>query len=219
MTNTTTIKNGKAQFNGKDAKSFRTTMGKYYNARHTLNDETLLKNERIKSLQSVIDSNYAQIEKIKGGAVSGRTEEEILAEIKDFEAKISKEQEEFEALSNVQKKRFEDAEKLVSTDLYNAYKSAVQEDEKADEYILAIAQFLAMNGVVPGVETCNILARATGRKNSSAKQGFKTGKLTQVMTVKAWKKLFLGTLADLMCAENAFDAYKYTYVLPEKRNK
>lgn len=220
MTNTTTIKTGKSQFNGKEAKSFRSIMAKYYDARHALNDETLLRNNRIKSLKSVIDADAAQIEKIMSGeTVTGRTLEEIETEITEFNAKIETEKSNFETLAAAQKKRLQDAENLVPTTLYNAYKDAMLADEKLPDYINNIADFFGVNGVIAGQDTCEMLATATGRKNSSAKQAFNTGNLTGVMGANAWKKLFLGTLADLMVAENVFSVYKYAFTLPEKKNK
>lgn len=220
MTNTTTIKTGKSQFNAKEAKNFRSVMAKYYDARHALNDETLLRNNRIKSLKSVIDADAAQIEKIMSGeTVTGRTLEEIETEITEFNAKIETEKSNFETLAAAQKKRLQDAENLVGTALYNAYKEAMVADEKTSDYINSIASFFETNGVIAGIGTCEMLATATGRKNSSAKQAFNTGNLTGVMGVNAWKKLFLGTLADLMVAENVFSVYKYAFTLPEKKNK
>lgn len=220
MTNTTTIKTGKSQFNGKEAKNFRSVMAKYYDARHALNDETLLRNNRIKSLKSVIDADAAQIEKIMSGeTVTGRTLEEIETEITEFNAKIETEKSNFETLAAAQKKRLQDAENLVSTALYNAYKEAMVADEKTSDYINSIASFFETNGVIAGINTCEMLATATGRKNSSAKQAFNSGNLTGVMGINVWKKLFLGTLADLMVAENVFSVYKYTFTLPEKKNK
>lgn len=220
MTNTTTIKTGKSQFNAKEAKNFRSIMAKYYDARHALNDETLLRNNRIKSLKSVIDADTAQIAKIENGeTVTGRTLEEIQTEILEFNSKIETEKSNFETLATAQKKRLMDAEELATTALYNAYKEATLTDEKLPDYINGIADFFTVNGVIAGQDTCEMLATATGRKNSSAKQAFNSGNLTGVMGINAWKKLFLGTLADLMVAENVFSVYKYTFTLPEKKNK
>lgn len=217
MTTTTTIKSGKSQFNSKDAKNFRAVMAKYYDARHALNDETLLRNNRIKSLKSVIDADAAQIAKIESGeTVTGRTLEEIQNEISEFNAKIETEKSNFETLAAAQKKRLQDAENLVSTALYNAYKEAMLADEKTSDYVGGIADFFEVNGVIAGQDTCEMMATATGRKNTSAKQAFNTGNLTGVMGVNAWKKLFLGTLADLMVSENVFNTYKYAFTLPEK---
>lgn len=217
MTNTTTIKTGKSQFNAKEAKNFRSVMAKYYDARHKLNDETLLKNERVKALQTMLNNNYVQLNKIvEGTAIVGRTIEEIQTENAEFERKIELEKEDFKTLSAAQKKRFEDAEELATTALYNAYKEATLTDEKRPDYINGIADFFTVNGVIAGQDTCEMLATATGRKNSSAKQAFNSGNLTGVMGINAWKKLFLGTLADLMVAENVFSVYKYAFTLPEK---
>ena len=112
-----------------------------------------------------------------------------------------------------------DAEELATTALYNAYKEATLTSGKLPDYINGIADFFTVNGVIAGQDTCEMLATATGRKNSSAKQAFNSGNLTGVMGINAWKKLFLGTLADLMVAENVFSVYKYTFTLPEKKNK
>ena len=142
MTNTTTIKTGKSQFNAKEAKNFRSVMAKYYDARHALNDETLLRNNRIKSLKSVIDVDSAQIAKIESGeTVTGRTLEEIQTEISEFNSKIKTEKSNFETLATAQKKRLMDAEELATTALYNAYKEATLTDEKLPDYINGIADF------------------------------------------------------------------------------
>lgn len=220
MTNTMNINQGKAQFNRKEAKNFRAIMAKYYDARHKLNDETLLKNERVKALQTMLNNNNVQLNKMaEGTAIVGRTSEEIQTENAEFERKILQEKEDFKTLSAAQKKRFEDAESLCTQTLYETYKDAIKDSEKLSFFLNAIADFLTTNGVTAGMATCEMLARAVGRNNSTAKKGFKTGKLTVEYTFPAWKKLFLGTLADLMAEENVFNAYKYAYTLPEKRNK
>src|SRR5574344_256643 len=71
MTNTTitmdTIKKGNCQFNATSAKSFRTTLAKWHNATFKIADEILAKNDRVKALRTLIDSNSKLIDKLNNG--------------------------------------------------------------------------------------------------------------------------------------------------------
>ena len=62
---------------------------------------------------------------------------------------------------------------------------------------------------------------ATGYKNSSNKQLFKTGNALSYKAKTTFKNNFMRALAQLMKDKNALktDAYKYSYIEPEKKNK
>ena len=221
MTNTTitmdTIKKGNCQFNATSAKSFRTTLAKWHNATFKIADELLAKNDRVKALRTLSDSNSKLIDKLNNGEsiIVSKSLSELQSEIDTWNASIQSENDAMEELRKAQSDRMSKAEDLVSKDLYNAYVESV--NATTDAYTLAIAQFLADNGIEPCIDTINTLIASVGKKTNSARNMCKTGKHNGTFSFNQWRKIFLGELCDMM--GDALPIYKFTYVLSDKRKK
>ena len=220
--NTTTItmesiKKGNCQFNATSAKSFRATLAKWHNATFKIADELLAKNDRVKALRTLIDSNNALIDKLNNGEsiIGDKSLAELQSEIDTWNASIQSENDAMAELRKAQSDRMSKAEELVSKDLYNAYVESV--NATTDAYTLAIAQFLANNGIEPCIDTINTLIASVGKKTNSARNMCKTGKHNGVFAYNQWRKIFLGELCDMM--GDALPIYKFTYVLSDKRKK
>ena len=221
MTNTTitmdTIKKGNCQFNATSAKSFRTILAKWHNATFKIADELLAKNDRVKALRTLIDSNTKLIDKLNNGEsiISDKSVSDLQSEIDTWNASIQSENDAMTELRKAQSDRMSKAEELVSKDLYNAYVKSIT--DFSTDYNLAIAQFLANNGIEPCIDTINTLIASVGKKTNSARNMCKTGKHNGVFAYNQWRKIFLGELCDLM--GDTLPIYKFAYVLSDKRAK
>ena len=221
MTNTTitmdTIKKGNCQFNATSAKSFRTTLAKWHNATFKIADELLAKNDRVKALRTLIDSNSKLIDKLNNGEsiIVSKSLSELQSEIDTWNASIQSENDAMAELRKAQSDRMSKAEELISKDLYNAYVESI--NATTDDYTLAIAQFLSDNGIEPCIDTINTLIASVGKKTNSARNMCKTGKHNGVFSYNQWRKIFLGELCDMM--GDTLPIYKFAYVLSDKRAK
>ena len=151
MTNTTitmeSIKKGNCQFNATSAKAFRATLAKWHNATFKIADELLAKNDRVKALRTLIDSNNVLIDKLNNGEsiIGDKSLAELQSEIDTWNASIKSENDAMAELRKAQSDRMSKAEELVSKDLYNAYVKSIT--DFSTDYNLAIAQFLSDNGI------------------------------------------------------------------------
>lgn len=222
MKNTTnitmdTIKKGNCQFNATSAKSFRTTLAKWHNATFKIADELLAKNDRVKALRTLIDSNTKLIDKLNNGEsiIGNKSVSDLQSEIDAWEKSIKSENDAMAELRKAQSDRMSKAEELVSKDLYNAYVKSIT--DFSQDYNLAIAQFLSDNGIEPCIDTINTLIASVGKKTNSARNMCKTGKHNGTFSYQQWRKIFLGELCDMM--GDTLPIYKFAYVLKDKRAK
>ena len=220
--NTTTItmesiKKGNCQFNTTSAKSFRTTLAKWHNATFKIADELLAKNDRVKALRTLIDSNTKLIDKLNNGEsiIGSKSITDLQSEIDTWKESIQSENDAIAELRKAQSDRMSKAEDLVSKDLYNAYVKSIT--DFSTDYNLAIAQFLSDNGIEPCIDTINTLIASVGKKTNSARNMCKTGKHNGTFSYNQWRKIFLGEICDMM--GDALPIYKFAYVLSDKRAK
>lgn len=208
------IKNGNCQFNATSAKKFRSTLAKWHNATFKIADELLAKNDRVKALRTLIDSNNALIDKLnKGESIIGsKTVAELQTEIDAWSASIDKENSAMAEYRKAQSARFKEAEDLVSKSIYEAYCG-----EGEVSYTDAIATFLSDNGIEPCKDTIGLLILAIGKKSASARQMCKSGKHNTTFSFQQWRKIFLGELCDMM--GDCLPLYKFAYVLKDNRKK
>lgn len=208
------IKNGNCQFNATSAKKFRSTLAKWHNATFKIADELLAKNDRVKALRTLIDSNNALIDKLnKGESIIGsKTVAELQTEIDAWSASIDKENSAMAEYRKAQSARFKEAEDLVSKSIYEAYCG-----EGEVSYTDAIATFLSDNGIEPCKDTIGLLILVIGKKSASARQMCKSGKHNTIFSFQQWRKIFLGELCDMM--GDCLPLYKFAYVLKDNRKK
>lgn len=214
MNTTIEIKNGDCQFNATSAKKFRSTLAKWHNATFKIADELLAKNDRVKALRTLIDSNNALIDKLnKGESIIGsKTVAELQTEIDAWSASIDKENSAMAEYRKAQSVRFKEAEDLVSKSIYEAYCG-----EGEVSYTDAIATFLSNNGIEPCKGTIGLLILAIGKKSASARQMCKSGRHNTTFSFQQWRKIFLGELCDMM--GDCLPLYKFAYVLKDNRKK
>lgn len=209
------IKKGNCQFNSTSAKNFRSTLAKWHNATFKIADELLAKNDRVKALRSLIDSNNKLIDKLNAGEsiISNKDITDLQGEIDTWINSIESENKAMEELRKAQSDRLSKAEELVSKDMYNAYVESVS--TTSDNYTLAIGQFLSDNGIEPCMDTITTLIASVGKKTNSARNMCKTGKHNGTFSYNQWRKIFLGELCDMM--KDTLPIYKFAYVLKDNR--
>ena len=213
------LENGKSQFNVTSAKQFRETMAKWGNAQFDIAQEILWKNDRVKAHKTIMKSNEDMIAKLeKGGSIIGNhTIESLRADNVEIQGKIDAENAALNEYKKAQADRLTLGEKLVTSDLYDAYKS-FSEDDDDDALYDAIADFLTANGVEPRHKTVTALVRKSGGdKVNSARGKVQSGNQNGANSKSVWTKIFLGALYDIM--GDAVPKYKFTYVLKDKRKK
>lgn len=211
------IKGGNCQFNATTAKKFRAAIAKWHNAKFDISDLILKKNDRVKALETLVNSNLELIKDIEDGKkpLTKKTVEELKAEIDDWNNTIQSENDAAAEYRKAQSDRLEAGESLISKDLYKEYVAFV-ENGTSDNYTLAIANFLDDNGITPCKDTIERLIIAIGKRGNSDRNACRTGKHNGNQTFQSWRKLFLGELCDLM--GDALPLYKFTYVLKDKRD-
>lgn len=220
MTNNNTvtmddIKKGNCQFNAASAKDFRATLAKWHNATFEIADELLQKNDRVKALRTLIESNNTLIGKLEDGEsiIGDKTTDDLRYEIDTWNESIDKENKAMAEYRKAQSDRLKCGEELVSKSLYETY----CDFSNGDAYVLAIAQFLSDNGVEPCVNTISALKAAVGKKSASARKKCKNSKHNTIFSFQQWRNIFLGELCDLM--GDCLPLYKFTYVLKDNRKK
>lgn len=212
------IKDGKIQYNVKSAKDFRATMSKWHNADFELAEEILRKNDRVKAIRTLVNSNNDLIAKLENGEsiIGNKTVEDLRSEIATWEEQIKSENNALTEYRKAQATRYEEARALLSKELHGAYVDFVTNGNR-DGYILALANFFDENGLEPAIASLNDFVSVVGKKKNSARQKVKTGSHNGSISYQAWRDIFLGEICDVM--GDALPLYKFTYVLKEKRAK
>ena len=217
ITTIETIKSGKMQFNVKTAKDFRATLAKWHNADFELAEKILERNDRVRTIKDMMDTNTSDLEKIEKGENGVlRTKEVIEKENADFQSRIDVYNNELTEYRKAQEERYKGAHDLLTKDMYNAYVD-FEKNGNRDGYILAFANFFQENGLEPAMASLDEFIASVGKKKNSSRQKVKDGKHNGVFSYNAWRDIFLGEICDVM--GDALPLYKFTYVLKDKRAK
>ncbi len=214
------------QFNSKEAKGFRTTIERYYNAQHSIKDLINKKSDTIKALQTIIDSDQDDLAAIADGSYKGmRTADEINADIAAQNERIATAKSDYENAKVEQEKRVEEAVKLYSDDLHKAASCVVSGFGSADAlgvYRTILAQVLVDAGITDAtaenVSRFDFLVMA---KSTSAKQCYKTNSLIGIGSKKQSAILFLNGLAEYLASDDvkAIKPFAHKYIPVSERNK
>lgn len=211
-----TIKKGNMQFNVKEAKDFRTIMAKWHDADFDLAEKILEKNDKVKAVRTLIDSDLRLIEKLENGEkiIGTKTVKDFKAEIATWETKIEAEHKALTEYRKAQATRYEAAHNLLSKELHKAYVDYII-DGKREDYILALANFFEANGLVPTMASLEEFVQAVGKRRNGVRAKIKTGQHNGAVAYGQWRDIFLGEICDVM--GDALPLYKFTYVLKEER--
>lgn len=130
-------------------------------------------------------------------------------------ADVEKYQAQFDEFKKDYDERIKSCYELLTDELYKAYTTS------EDKFKTAIKEWFSAQKIEATPTLINFMVVAVGYKNSSNKQLFKTGNALSYKAKTTFKNSFMRALAQLMKDKNALktDAYKYTYVQPEKKSK
>lgn len=191
--NTTSVK---VQFMT-SSKDFTAVMAKFWVAINEMADKKLILQNNLR-----ISQEWAELKKDDPEAQAM------------YLADVEKYQEEFDTFKKDYDERIKACYELLTDELYTAYTTSEEEFKKA------IKEWFAAQKIEATPTLVSFMVIATGYKNSSNKQLFKTGNALSYKAKTTFKNSFMRTLVQLMKDKNALktDAYKYSYVEPEKKN-
>ena len=213
-----TVKNGKMQFNVKSAKNFRDTLAKWHNADFELAVALDVKSKNVSNFKGMIETDRGIISKIDNGekVIGGKTREELVSEIADFESRIQSESDTIRELREVQKSRLESAYALLTKELHKSYCDYIESGDNST-YFEELCKFFETNGVEP-TESVNDFICAIGIRKATTRQKIASEKHTTSMSYIQWRDLFLGFLCDTM-GKDILPIDKFIYQTIEERRK
>lgn len=209
------------QLNSKELKSFRNTLALWHVADFKLADEICQKNNRVKAIQTLIESNNQMIEKIvnKESGVM-KSLEELTIENKTYESKIEAENEALAKLKEEFDKDIAKGRALVSEDLIKAikeYLSNIYDDSKEVELLTTLAKWFENQGAkVDKVDDVKPYIRALGQKKNGAKAKVKTVSHNGLQSDKALVDIFLGAICDEPNMKKVLPVHKFVTIIEKK---
>lgn len=216
INNVSEIANGKCQWNVKTAKDFRTIIAKYCDARKNIADKVKVIAQSVELYEKIINDGNAEIFAIGEGTYKGhRTIDEIKSDIAMAKSKHEPKMEELRVYKEQETKRLEDAQNLITDDLYKGYKSFCDED-KLDAFYVSCANWLAQNGITPCLETVESLCALVGAKDNGNGKIVKSDRLQSAKTKTQFTKSFLNALSDKLANENIIAPHKYEFKFVKK---
>jgi len=212
----------KIQFNSTNLKNFRNTMAKYHVARSlkadTINELTDSRN----AYQKVLNKDIEQLLKLEKGETEGitRSKSEIEDDAKSAKANVVRLTASIKAATEKCEKSTAEAEKLITEDLYLAYVEYISDKGNNDgkAFAQAVAEWFKAQGASDATPENTIgFVGVIGSKDNGNRQQALTGNFEGAVTLKTFKKRFLGNLADNLQAAGIIAPYKYKFEVKKNR--
>lgn len=187
----------KAQFMT-SSKEFTEIMARFWVAINEMADKKLILQKNLR-----ISQEWADLKKD-----DAKAQAMYLADVEKYQAQFDEFKKDYD-------ERIKSCYELLTDELYKAYTTS------EDKFKTAIKKWFSAQKIEATPTLINFMIVAVGYKNSSNKQLFKTGNALSYKAKTTFKNSFMRALAQLMKDKNALktDAYKYTYVQPEKKSK
>lgn len=187
----------KAQFMT-SSKDFTEIMARFWVAINEMADKKLILQKNLR-----ISQEWADLKKD-----DAKAQAMYLADVEKYQAQFDEFKKDYD-------ERIKSCYELLTDELYKAYTTS------EDKFKTAIKEWFSAQKIEATPTLINFMVVAVGYKNSSNKQLFKTGNALSYKAKTTFKNSFMRALAQLMKDKNALktDAYKYTYVQPEKKSK
>ena len=180
------------------SKDFTTTMSKFWVAINEMADRRLLLQDSLRTIK-----DWAELK---------ADDPEIQAQCS---AEKEKYQTQFDTFNKEYNERINACYELLTDELYTAYTTS----EK--DFQTALKEWFSVQKIEATPTLINFMMISVGYRNTSNKKLFESGNTKTYVTEKTFHNNFMRGLAQLMKDKNALkvDAYKYTYVEPEKKKK
>lgn len=205
----------KIQYNATSAKSFRTTIAKFYVARHSIADYVLKNKASLKAWTTIAQTDSSALaDLLLNGNEQIRSEHEIRESLAKANAQISAINASIKKFSDKFDSAVEKANNLVTDALYKSAKADFEDG--TDTFNAALAEWFKAQGLTDATPE-NVPVLQFGAKKASAKKSCKDGVLVDFMSKKAWAEMFIRTLADQLVTDKCIDTYKYKFELPVKK--
>jgi C-terminal processing protease CtpA/Prc len=178
------------------SKDFTATMSKFWVAINEMADKKLILQNNLR-----ISAEWAELKKDDAQAQSA------------YLADVEKYQKEYDAFKEDYNNRVVSCYELMTDKLYEGYTTS------EDAFKEAMTEWFKGQNIEPTSTLISFMSIAVGYKNSSNKQLYKTGNTLSYKAKTTFKNSFMRALCQLMKDKNALktDAYKYTYVEPDKK--
>ena len=181
------------------SKDFTATMAKYWVAINEMADKTLILRKNLK-----VCKDWAELNK-------DNPEKQAM-----YESEIAGYQSAYDSFKEEYNKRINACYELLTEDeLYTAYTTGTEEFKKT------IKEWFSTQKIEATPTLIEFMVISIGLRDTGNKEFFRTGNTKGYKSKNTFNKLFMRALAQLMKDKNALkvDAYKYTYVEPEKKKK
>lgn len=180
------------------SKDFTEIMARFWVAINEMADKKLILQKNLR-----ISQEWADLKKD-----DAKAQAMYLADVEKYQAQFDEFKKDYD-------ERIKSCYELLTDELYKAYTTS------EDKFKTAIKEWFSAQKIEATPTLINFMVVAVGYKNSSNKQLFKTGNALSYKAKTTFKNSFMRALAQLMKDKNALktDAYKYTYVQPEKKSK
>lgn len=180
------------------SKDFTATMAKYWVAINEMADKTLILRKNLK-----VCKDWAELNK-------DNPEKQAM-----YESEIAGYQSAYNSFKEEYNKRINACYELLTDELYTAYITGTEEFKKT------IKEWFSTQKIEATPTLIEFMVISIGLRDTGNKEFFRTGNTKGYKSKNTFNKLFMRALAQLMKDKNALkvDAYKYTYVEPEKKKK
>lgn len=209
-----TMKEGRIQWNSKEAKDFRDIMALWHTYDFELEDERKKRNNSISNAKGIIASNIEILSARESGKTAGIvcdfTDDELREQCATMEQKIADARATLDKWIVGQESARKSAEALFPKTLYTAYVQYIS-DDNAESYSQAIADTLSACGVTPAVDTVRSLTLAVGSAKGTGTTKAETHKHNRAFGEKQWRQIFMGAVCDLM--GDVLPVYKFKNIL------
>lgn len=212
------------QFNVKTGKAFRDALALWHIADFDMADESITKGTRIKSFNTLLESNLKDLEKLEKGEKGVlRTKEEIENESATYILKIKAEKERVAKRNEECKKNMEKAYGLFTESLIKAIREYLENIYSVDKKAIALdemAKFFVANGFADA-NSENVLPfiDALGQKKGSARKKAMSNNHNTVGTDKELVTIILGAICDEPNFRKELPLKKWENIIEKKSNK
>lgn len=210
--------------NVKTMKNFRDNLALWHIADFVLADELCQKQARVKSLQTLIQSNKDMIDRLeKGDKTVLADKDTLVSEIADYESKIKTENEQMTKLREEQTVDLKKGRDLVTTELLDAlneYMADVYSDDVEQKLLDTLVEWFKNNGASDcDVDSVKPYIRAIGVKKASARVKAKTNRHNSAQSKVATIDIFLGAICDEPSMAKLLPIHKWTTIIEKKTSK